>query len=117
LICDSLSIGEWRLAIYSSDSTPRTDSELGGGSTLIRSAPTVITVAAALGLVVDGRIAQFANYHAFADQRMLLGIPHGADVLSNLGFAVVGLWGLSLWWGRFQFGDTKVASRHGTKRL
>ena len=33
-------------------------------------------------------------YHAFADQRGWLGIPHAADVLSNLFFALIGAWAL-----------------------
>jgi hypothetical protein len=33
-------------------------------------------------------------YHMFADQRSFLGIPNFNDVVSNLPFAVVGLWGL-----------------------
>jgi hypothetical protein len=33
-------------------------------------------------------------YHLFADQRAFLGIPNFNDVVSNLPFAVVGLWGL-----------------------
>ena len=32
--------------------------------------------------------------HDFADQRTWLGLPHAADVLSNLPFALFGLWGL-----------------------
>lgn len=39
-------------------------------------------------------LAQFANYHAFADQRHLLGLPCALDVLSNLPFALLGGWGL-----------------------
>jgi hypothetical protein len=35
-------------------------------------------------------------YHSFADKRMLLGIPNSLDVLSNIPFMVVGLWGV-LW--------------------
>lgn len=34
-------------------------------------------------------------YHAFADQRALLGIPHALDVLSNLPFLLLGLFGMS----------------------
>jgi hypothetical protein len=34
------------------------------------------------------------SYHQFADQRTLLGIPHAMDVLSNMAFAAVALWGL-----------------------
>jgi hypothetical protein len=33
-------------------------------------------------------------YHMFADQRSFLGLPNFNDVVSNLPFAVVGLWGL-----------------------
>ncbi len=47
-------------------------------------------------MVFAGPIGQPAHYHAFADQRLLLGIPHAADVLSNLGFLAVGLYGLLL---------------------
>lgn len=39
-------------------------------------------------------VAQFANYHAFADQRTWLGIPRALDVLTNLPFALVGFVGL-----------------------
>jgi hypothetical protein len=41
-------------------------------------------------------IAQEAAYHQFADSRGSLGIPNLANVLSNLAFVAVGLWGLSL---------------------
>jgi hypothetical protein len=33
-------------------------------------------------------------YHVFADERRFLGIPNFSNVVSNLPFAVVGLWGL-----------------------
>ena len=39
-------------------------------------------------------VAQHAHYHAFADQRTGWGVPFAMDVLSNLPFAVAGLWGL-----------------------
>lgn len=39
-------------------------------------------------------IAQNPSYHGFADQRTWLGVPHAADVLSNLAFALVGVIGL-----------------------
>lgn len=51
-----------------------------------------------VGLALYGPIAQFANYHAFADQRSWAGLPHAADVLSNLGFALTGLLGLVHLW-------------------
>lgn len=56
--------------------------------------PTLITLGAALGLVAYGPIPQLPDYHAFADQRELFGIPHWGDVISNVGFALVGIWGL-----------------------
>lgn len=40
-------------------------------------------------------VQQPALYHAFADQRALLGIPHALDVLSNLPFLLLGLFGIS----------------------
>ncbi|MFL6658071.1 MAG: hypothetical protein ACJ8GW_08380 [Massilia sp.] len=46
-----------------------------------------------LAMVIYGPIAQLANYHHFADQRTLLGIPHAGDVLSNLGFLIAALYG------------------------
>ncbi len=35
-------------------------------------------------------VPQDPSYHQFADQRQWLGVPHAADVLSNLVFALVG---------------------------
>jgi hypothetical protein len=52
----------------------------------------------ALALLAHGPIAQWAGYHAFADRRAAWGIPNAADVLSNLPFALVGLW--ALWTSR-----------------
>ncbi len=40
-------------------------------------------------------IPQPLSYHQFADQRSWLGIPNFGDVASNLGFALVGLCGLT----------------------
>ncbi len=39
-------------------------------------------------------IPQPQSYHRFADQRGFLGFPNIGDVVSNLAFAVIGLWGL-----------------------
>jgi hypothetical protein len=58
--------------------------------------PTVITLGATLGFVAYGPIPQLPNYHAFAEQRVSCGIPHWGDVISNAGFAFVGLWGLDV---------------------
>ena len=40
------------------------------------------------------RVPQPQSYHLFADRRNFLGVPNCGDVLSNLPFAVVGIWGL-----------------------
>jgi hypothetical protein len=49
---------------------------------------------AILAAVFVPDVAQPAHYHAFADQRTWLGVPFAMDVLSNLPFAVAGIWGL-----------------------
>lgn len=54
----------------------------------------IVPAALALALGSYGPIAQWADYHAFADSRAWLGIPNAANVLSNLPFAAVGAWGL-----------------------
>jgi len=51
-------------------------------------------VAIALAATLVPPFAQPESYHAFADQRVLLGIPNALDVTSNLAFLVVGLMGL-----------------------
>jgi hypothetical protein len=53
----------------------------------------ITAVVAAIALLLP-RIPQPQSYHMFADQRGFLGIPNFGDVVSNLPFAVVGLWGL-----------------------
>ena len=40
------------------------------------------------------RIPQPQSYHLFADRRSFRGIPNFGDVVSNLPFAMVGIWGL-----------------------
>ncbi len=65
--------------------TPLTRSETG----------LVIALALAVALAcLAPAVAQYANYHAFADQRTLWGMPFAMDVLSNLPFAVLGALGL-----------------------
>ena len=51
-------------------------------------------IAAAVALFSFPPIPQDPNFHNFADQRTLWGIPHFGDVITNLGFALVGLFGL-----------------------
>ena len=48
-----------------------------------------------VGLVAPA-VPQISNYHAFADQRMAWGVPYLMDVLTNLPFAILGMWGLLL---------------------
>lgn len=59
-----------------------------------RHLPLLLTLLLSAAALLHGPIAQFEDYHAFADRLTLFGIPHFCDVLSNLGFAVVALWGL-----------------------
>lgn len=53
-----------------------------------------IPVIVAVALLVHGPIAQFDDYHHFADMRARLGIPNFSDTVSNLPFLLVGLAGL-----------------------
>jgi hypothetical protein len=55
---------------------------------------------ACAGVLALPPIAQDPAYHRLADQRTLLGIPNGLNVLSNLPFGVVGLLGLAAVLGR-----------------
>ncbi|HSG22302.1 MAG TPA: hypothetical protein VLA64_05025 [Azonexus sp.] len=60
--------------------------------------PALFVLLSGLVMLVHGPIGQPANYHAFADHTDFLNIPYANDVLSNLGFALVGAWGIvSLW--------------------
>lgn len=66
--------------------------------------------AVAIGVLYwHGPISQDPAYHDFADQRLLFGIPNFWNVVSNLPFVLVGLFGLSqcrtLWAGRFAAGN------------
>jgi hypothetical protein len=45
------------------------------------------------GLVCVGPVAQDVRYHQFADARPCCGVPNVMDVVSNAGFAVVGVFG------------------------
>ncbi|MCR4294163.1 MAG: ceramidase [Elusimicrobia bacterium] len=62
-----------------------------------RSAAVLLSVAAAaaVALFLHAPIPQDPAYHAFADVRPFAGIPNFADVLSNLPFLIVGLYGLT----------------------
>ncbi|MBI2305782.1 MAG: hypothetical protein HYU78_00635 [Rhodocyclales bacterium] len=60
---------------------------------LIVRLPLIVTLAAVAAMLAYGPIAQPARYHDFAAVTAWFGLPHAADVLSNLGFALVGVWG------------------------
>ncbi|MHC4958810.1 MAG: ceramidase domain-containing protein [Planctomycetota bacterium] len=47
-------------------------------------------------LALKGPIPQSPAYHLFADQRVVCGVPHFGDVISNIPFLVVGAAGLLL---------------------
>jgi len=57
--------------------------------------PGLVLLIVITAMVLHGPMAQLADYHHFADQRTWLGMPHAADVLSNIGFALVAIWGLA----------------------
>ena len=60
--------------------------------------PTFAIALVAAIMLLHGPIAQPEHYHAFADRCIWANIPHAADVLSNLGFAEVALWGARRLW-------------------
>jgi uncharacterized membrane protein YidH (DUF202 family) len=53
-----------------------------------------LTILVVVAVILAPRFSQPLSYHNFADQRAWLGIPNLGDVISNLPFAFVGLWGL-----------------------
>jgi hypothetical protein len=53
----------------------------------------VVLVVAVVAVLMQPTLPQDAEYHAFADQRAMLGIPNAHNVLSNIPFALVGAWG------------------------
>ena len=55
----------------------------------------ILTAVVAVVFALLPRFPQPQVYHSFADQRSALGIRNFGDVVSNLPFAVVGLWGLT----------------------
>ncbi|MFB9240480.1 alkaline phytoceramidase [Massilia antarctica] len=64
---------------------------------LTRARPNVagyVAVLLAAAMLLAGPILQPAGYHHFADQRATFGLSNAADVLSNLGFLIIGLYGL-----------------------
>lgn len=58
------------------------------------------------GISLFPAIPQDPAYHSFADQRTLLGVPHFWNVLSNLPFLLVGIYGLMVA-GRARYVDAR----------
>lgn len=58
----------------------------------------ILTVVCIVALAVTPPLAQPLAYHGFADGRAWLGIPNFGDVMSNLPFLLVGIYGaIALW--------------------
>lgn len=51
-------------------------------------------IAITSAFIFVGPIPQDLDYHRFADNKKILGIPNAFDVLSNAPFVIVGLWGM-----------------------
>ena len=69
-----------------------------------------LTLVVIIAAILAPRIAQPLAYHNFADRRAWLGIANFGDVVSNAGFAIVGLWGLTILLrkpSRVQFVDSR----------
>ena len=54
----------------------------------------ILTAMVISACCVMPRIPQPQSYHLFADRRGFFGIPNFDDVVSNLPFALIGIWGL-----------------------
>jgi len=55
---------------------------------------TIVFLCAGACAVLLPHIAQDESYHSFADQRTIWAIPNFWNVVSNLPFAILGVWGL-----------------------
>jgi hypothetical protein len=70
-----------------------------GGLLLSRKNGTALMLGVAVGIALLmlrlPPIPQSATYHQFADQRRWLGIPNFLNVVSNVAFAIVGLYGIA----------------------
>jgi len=57
------------------------------------------TILALVVTMLAPPMAQPNSYHLFADPRSMLGVPNALNVLSNIPFLIVGVWGLWWMWG------------------
>lgn len=62
------------------------------------------TLAAAVAMGILPRVPQPLDYHNFADQRAFLSVPNFLNVISNLPFLLVGIWGMALTLGPIEAG-------------
>ncbi len=60
--------------------------------------PAVFTITACAAMAAYGPITQLEHYHEFADHTHLGALQHAGDVLSNLIFGAVALWGIARLW-------------------
>lgn len=72
----------------------------------------LLTVIAVVAVLFLPPISQPQDYHHFADARTFWGIPNALNVLSNLPFLLVGIWGL-LAVGRANFSDSRERMPYG----
>ncbi|MGI9329838.1 MAG: ceramidase domain-containing protein [Gammaproteobacteria bacterium] len=68
----------------------------------------VLVVITLLGVMMLEPIPQDIRYHDFADKRAFFGIPNAFDVLSNLPFLLIGIWG-SVICARQDLGPMRIA--------
>lgn len=65
---------------------------------LLRHVPLAVTIVLSGALLIHGPIAQLDHYHDFADSSVFAGIPHAGDVLSNIAFGLIAVWGIVRLW-------------------
>lgn len=74
--------------------------------------PLFTTLSICALMVAHGPITQLAHYNEFANQTAFMGLPRAADVLSNLAFVLVALWGIFMLWPQRDHQHIQ-AGRHG----
>jgi len=54
-----------------------------------------LTIVAVIAVFIHAPISQDRTYHDLADKRVILGIPNGCNVLTNIPFIVIGIVGIA----------------------